>query len=210
MSKTLAILGAGHLGQQIAHYAIHDNHYQKVVFFDDFSNESSINGFFVLGNLDDVEKEFKNESFDELIIGIGYKHLEVRKQLFERFIDCIPFGKIIHSTSWIDQTAKVGLGSVIYPMCTIDANSIVSENTILNISCAVAHDTFIGKHCFLSPRVALAGFIIIEELCILGINSTVIDNLTIISKTQIGGGAVVIKNISKSGLYVGNPHKFIR
>ena len=29
-------------------------------------------------------------------------------------------------------------------------------------------------------------------------------------KYQIGGGAVVIKNIETSGLYVGNPVKFIR
>ena len=39
MKKTLAIIGSGHLGQQIAHYAISDNHYCKVVFFDDFSTK---------------------------------------------------------------------------------------------------------------------------------------------------------------------------
>ena len=35
MGKRLAILGAGHLGQQIAHYAISDKQYSQVVFFDD-------------------------------------------------------------------------------------------------------------------------------------------------------------------------------
>jgi sugar O-acyltransferase (sialic acid O-acetyltransferase NeuD family) len=210
MDKTLAILGAGHLGQQIAHYAISDNHYQKVVFFDDFSNESNVNGFLILGKSDDVEEEFKKKSFDELLIGIGYKHLEVRKQLFERFVAKIPFGKIIHSTSWIDTTARVEIGCIVYPMCVVDADSVIDVNTILNISCVIAHDTSIGKHCFLSPRVAVAGFVKIEEKCIVGINTTIIDNITIVSKTQIGGGTVVTKNISKSGLYVGNPHKFIR
>ena len=39
MKKTLAIIGSGHLGQQIAHYALSDNHYEKVLFFDDFSND---------------------------------------------------------------------------------------------------------------------------------------------------------------------------
>jgi acetyltransferase-like isoleucine patch superfamily enzyme len=62
----------------------------------------------------------------------------------------------------------------------------------------------------LSPRVALAGFVTVEEMCILGINATVIDNINIVSKTQIGGGSVVIKNIEQSGLYVGNPIRFIR
>jgi len=210
MKKTLAIIGSGHLGQQIAHYAISDNHYEKVVFFDDFSNEPYSNGIKILGNSDAIENEFAKQSFDEILIGIGYKHLAVRKQLFERFINKIPFGKIIHSTSWVDTTAIIKEGCVIYPCCCIDAQAVVDQNTVLNISCSVAHDTRIGKHCFLSPRVALAGFVIVDEMCILGINTTVIDNITIVSNTQLGGGSVVIKNIEQSGLYVGNPIRFIR
>lgn len=210
MKKTLAIIGSGHLGQQIAHYALSDNHYQSVVFFDDFSNETHVNGFPILGNVNVVEQEFAKQSFDELILGIGYKHLAIRKQLFERFSKVIPFGKIIHSSSWVDATANVGVGCVIYPSCCIDAHAIVKDNTVLNIACTIAHDTIVGKHCFLSPRVALAGFIKVEELCILGINSTVIDNVSIVSNTQLGGGTVVIQNITQEGLYVGNPHRFIR
>ena len=210
MKKTLAIIGSGHLGQQIAHYAISDNHYCKVVFFDDFSNEPYSNGIKILGNSDAIENEFAKQSFDEILIGIGYKHLAVRKQLFERFINKIPFGKIIHSTSWIDKTATVKEGCVIYPCCCIDAQAVVDYNTILNISCSVAHDTHIGKHCFLSPRVALAGFVTIDEMCLVGINATVIDNITIVSNTQLGGGSVVIKDLEQSGLYVGNPIRFIR
>lgn len=210
MKKTLAIIGSGHLGQQIAHYAIADNHYDKVVFFDDFSKEAQINGFQILGNSDAIEMEFEKKSFDELLVGIGYKHLEARKQLFERFYGIIPFGKIIHSSVWVDKTTQVKYGCVIYPSCCIDANVTIDCNTIINVASTIAHDTYIGKHCFLSPRVALAGFIKIEELCIVGINATVIDNITIITGTQIGGAAVVIKNIEKRGLYVGNPVKFIR
>lgn len=210
MKKTVAIIGAGHLGQQIAHYAVSDNHYGKVVFFDDFSNEPYVNGFQILGNSDAIEVEFKKHSFDEILIGIGYKHLEVRKQLFERFVNKIPFGKMVHSSSWVDKTATINEGCVVYPSCCIDAHAVVDQNTILNISCSVAHDTYIGKHCFLSPRVALAGFVKIEEMCIIGINATIIDNVAIDAKTQIGGGTVVIATISKSGLYVGNPHRFIR
>ncbi len=210
MKKTLAIIGSGHLGQQIAHYAIADNHYEKVVFFDDFSNETHSNGFEILGNSDAVEIEFEKKSFNEILIGIGYKHLAFRKQLFERFKDKIPFGTIIHSTAWLDTTVVINEGCVIYPCCCIDANAVVGQNTVINISSTIAHDTEVGEHCFLSPRVALAGFITIGEMCVIGINSTVIDNINITSNSQIGGGSVVIKDIENSGLYVGNPTRFIR
>jgi sugar O-acyltransferase (sialic acid O-acetyltransferase NeuD family) len=210
LRKIAAIIGSGHLGQQIAHYAISDNHYEKVVFFDDFTSENAVNGFSVLGNTESIIAEFKKKSFDELLIGIGYKHLSVRKHLFERFSSVIPFGKIIHSTSWVDSTATVNEGCIIYPSCSIDAYAEIGVNTILNMACAVAHDTIVGKHSFLSPRVALAGFVNIGEMCVLGINCTVIDNVSIVSKTQLGGGTVVTKNIESNGLYVGNPHRFIR
>ncbi|MBP1224039.1 acetyltransferase [Flavobacterium sp. 1355] len=208
--KTLAIIGSGDLGQQIAHYAISDKHYKKVVFFDDFTDKDKINGFCILGKTEAVEQEFLKKSFDELIIGIGYKHLQIRKSLFDRFEKKIPFGKIVHSSSWLDKTVQIKEGSIIYPRCSIDANVIIESNTILNIGCVVAHDSIVGRHSFLSPRVALAGFIKVEEMCIIGINATIIDNIRIVSETQIGGGAVVIKNIENPGLYVGNPVRFIR
>jgi sugar O-acyltransferase (sialic acid O-acetyltransferase NeuD family) len=210
MNKTLAIIGAGHLGQQIAHYAIADNHYGKVVFFDDFSSESFVNGFQVLGKIIHIQDAFDKNQFDEILIGIGYKHLTVRKQLFEKLSELIPFGNIIHSSSWVDPTALIKEGCVIYPSCCIDANAIVDCNTILNLACTIAHDAVVGKHCFLSPRVAVAGFAKIEELCIIGINATIIDNTSLSSNTQIGAGTVVVKSIKKSGLYVGNPQRFIR
>jgi UDP-3-O-[3-hydroxymyristoyl] glucosamine N-acyltransferase len=74
----------------------------------------------------------------------------------------------------------------------------------------VAHNVVINRHCFVSACVAIAGFVKIKEKCYLGINSTIIDNITIVANTQIGAGTVVIKNIEKEGLYVGNPHRFIR
>lgn len=208
--KTLAIIGSGDLGQQIAHYALSDNHYDKVVFFDDFSNEKNVNSIPLIGKTADIEKAFEMKQFDELLIGIGYKHLTVKKDLFEKFKNKIPFGKVVHSTSWVDPTAVIEEGSVIYPGCIIDAKSIIKENVVLNIGCSIAHDTTIGEHSFLSPRVAVAGFVTVEEQCVLGINSTIIDNINISSNTQIGAGALVIKSIERRGLYVGSPVRFIR
>lgn len=208
--KTLGIIGSGILGLQIAHYAITDKHYDKVVFIDDFAVEKEKSGYPIIGNSNDVEKLYKQGYFDELIIGIGYKHLKVRKELYEKFSDIIPFGKIIHSTCWLDPTAKIKEGCFFYPNSTIDYRSVVSENTIIANDCTIAHDVIIGSHSFFSARIAVAGFVETGEQCFFGINSTIIDNVKIIDNTQLGAGTVVIKSIGKSGLYVGNPAKFIR
>jgi sugar O-acyltransferase (sialic acid O-acetyltransferase NeuD family) len=210
MNKILAIIGAGHLGQQIAHFAIEDNHYSKVVFFDDFSNENSINNYEILGKTIDVISEFNKKSFDEIIIGIGYNHLSKRKEFYDLFSSIIPFGKIIHSSCIIDKTSKIEDGCVLYPGSCIDARVSILSNCIINLSCTIAHDSTIENHSFLAPRVAIAGFVSIGEQCNLGINSTIIDSVSICSKTQIGGATVVIKNITESGRYVGNPSRKIK
>ena len=211
MSKTLAIAGAGDFGKQIAHYALSDDHYDKVVFFDDSVGQgAAASEIRILGGTSAIEKNFENGAFDELIIGIGYKHLPFRRQLFERISGKIPLGRIIHSASWVDKTASIGAGCILYPGCYVDARVVIESNTTLNLGCAVAHDTRIGKHCFLSPRVAVAGFVVVEEMCLLGINATVIDNVKLCANTRIGGGSLVLKDVASPGLYVGSPIRFIR
>jgi len=211
LSKTLAIAGAGDFGKQIAHYALSDHHYNKVVFFDDSVGQgAAASEIRILGGTSAIEKNFENGAFDELIIGIGYKHLPFRRQLFERISGKIPLGRIIHSASWVDKTASIGAGCILYPGTYVDARVVIESNTTLNLGCAVAHDTRIGKHCFLSPRVAVAGFVVVEEMSLLGINATVIDNVKLCANTRIGGGSLVLKDVASPGLYVGSPIRFIR
>lgn len=208
--KTLAIIGAGDLGKQFSYYALEDHHYKEVVFIDDYALEPFRYNIPIIGKTNELEKLYQEERFDEVIIAIGYKHLKEKKELYERFKNKIPFGKIIHSSVWVASSAKILEGSVVFPNCSIDIGAVIEENTILNNGCTISHDSIIHEHCFLSPRVAIAGFVTIKEQCILGINSTIIDNITIKENTQVGAGTVVIKNINKSGLYVGNPHRLVR
>lgn len=208
--KILGILGSGHLGQQIANIAITDKQYDSVVFFDDYANSSKINSFDILGNSNDILRYFNDSKFDEFVIGIGYKHLAVKKKIFERFKDKIPFANIIHSSVYVDKSVTIGIGNVFYPGSIIDQNVKIKDNNIINLGCVISHDSIIGSHNFFSPRVNVAGYVEIEDQVILGIGTTIIDNLQISKKVQTGGGSVVINNLNNPGLYVGNPTRFIR
>jgi len=202
MNKTLGILGAGELGNQLANFAINDNHYKSVVFFDDFKKDTLI-----VGTSDDIINAFSENIFDELIIAIGYNFLDKRAFFWEKFKDKVPFGKIIHTTSWVDQSALIDSGNVIFPNCTLDKNVHLKGNSILNLNCTIAHDTIIGSSSFLAPSVSISGYCEIGSKCFIGINSTLIDNLQITSNVRIGAGSVVTKDINVSGLYFGNPAK---
>lgn len=197
------------MGQQIAHMGL-INGYNIVGYFDDYHNIGNvIAGVPVLGSTEDIIT--KKDKFDSIVIGIGYKHFNVRKQLYEWLVaENIHRQNIIDKRAIVDETAEVGDGSIVMSNVILDKGVRIGANVFVNIGSTIAHDSFIGNHSFVAPRVAIAGFTRIGECNFLGINSTVIDNITTVDNVFIGGGGVVTKSIVEEGLYVGVPVRRIR
>ena len=61
----------------VENFALKDNHYNKVCFYDDFNVNEEIKG-----NTNDLISDFNNKLFDELIIGIGYNHLKASEEKY--------------------------------------------------------------------------------------------------------------------------------
>jgi len=209
--KRIAILGSGDLAIQITHLAQQSGNGTVVGYFDDFKTKGEMVGTApILGAIADVMDSFQSKMFDELIIGIGYKHMEKRAALYEHFAPKIPFARIIHPSCIIDPSAKIFQGSVLFSACVLDMNAFIDANCILYNGCIVAHDSYVEKHCIFGPSVNLAGFCKIGPSVNLGIGTIVSDSISITEKVQTGAGTVVIKPITESGLYVGVPAKKIQ
>lgn len=209
--KKLAIIGSGDLGQLIAYHTTQNSNYEVVGFFNDFLEKGTlVKSKPILGSTNDIAVLFQKKNFDCLMVGIGYQHFGFRKKIFEQFKGQIPFANIIHTSAYIDPSCQLGEGLFILPGCVLDYNVVLEDNVLLNTSCSISHDSKVGQHSFLSPRIAIAGFVKIGTCCNIGINTTIIDNIQIADNVQTGGGTVVIKNLEKSGLYVGNPARFLR
>ena len=134
MNKILAIIGAGELGKQIAHIAITNKLYKGIIYFDDFYQENYFIGYKVIGKLDLILESYNDGLFDEIIIGVGYNHMSFRESLFNKIKNNrIPFGNVIHSSTYIDKTVKIGEGIVIYPGVILDANVELKDNILINI-----------------------------------------------------------------------------
>lgn len=206
--KNLAIIGSGDLGKLIAYHG--QSQYDIVGFYDDFQAEAFVEGFPVLGKISNILVDYQNKMFDELIIAIGYNHFDFREKVFNKFHGNIAFATITHSSSYVDDSCIIGPGTVILPGCTLDRNVELGSNVLLNTGVTIAHDSKIYEQSFISPGVSIAGFVKIGRRCNIGIGSMIVDNISICDDVQTGGGTVVINNLEKSGLYVGNPARFIR
>lgn len=209
--QKLAIIGSGDLGQSIAHYA-KNNGYNIIGFYDDFQLSNSVGDIPVLGRLDKIEPDFKNQVFDVLVCAVGYNHFDFREKVFNRYHHeiGIPFATIIDKSCHVDSTVAIGEGVVMFPTAMVDKGCVIEDNVLLNVGVTIAHDSIVKRHSFLSPRVAMAGFSTIGERCMIGINSTIIDNVTISNDIRVGGGTIIIKSLTESGLYVGVPARYVK
>ncbi len=210
MTIRIAIIGAGTLGEQLAHYLNDDARYTFVGYFDDILAQTNPRETIVLG--DSKPETIKNTQahFDMLMMGIGYNHLDARQQLFDRLCEMeLEFLAYAHPSVTRDASVVLKPGAIVLPGCVLDRGVVIRQNTLLNTGCVIAHDTQIGPHTFLGPAVQCAGFIDIGDKCFIGIGTTIIDGRTITTRTQTGGGSVITKDLD-GGLWVGVPARFVR
>ena len=211
--KKLAIIGAGELGLQIMELSKESTEeFNLIGFYDDYSKkgERVFERCQILGDLNDVQNDFNQGVFDYLFIAVGYKHMQSKKTIYERFVTKIPFATIIHKTSIVHKSAQLGQGVAIYPGCIIDRNVIIGDNVLLNLGVVLSHDAKIQSHSFFAPRVVVSGFVEIDELCFVGTGAIISDNLMVESNVIIGAGSVIIRSLKKDKTYVGNPAKEIK
>lgn len=210
--KRILIIGAGDLGQQIAHYVSESSEYKIIGYVDDWANVGDVRrGYPVLGSIEDTEYFYQQGEYDELLIGIGYKHFDTRKQLFERFHSIIPFATYIHPNCVIDRTAKIGEGVVILSNCIVNLDAEIGDNVFMYNGCMIGFASRICSHSFCSLSVIIGGHTYVGEKCFCGMGSTIIDSVRVENCNFIGARSNVVKNItSTNGIYVGNPARLLR
>ena len=209
--KRILIIGAGDLGQQIAHYVSDSIEFKVMGYVDDWAVKGELrNDFPVLGKIDDIEELYDQSIFDELLMGIGYKHFGKRKDLFEKYRGKIPFATYIHPSCYVDNAAQIGQGVIILPRCVVDVQSIINDNAFIYSGTVIGHNSTIGFNSILSLSVTIGGFSCIGESCFIGLGSTIKDDVNIAHDVFIGSGSNVIESITRTGVYVGNPAKYLR
>ncbi len=92
-----------------------------------------------------------------------------------------------------------------------------NETTVIGNNVTMAHGTLIGHGCYVGDNshfangVKLGGSCYVAPFSFLGSGSMLSANYKILAENVIlGTGAVVVKNIEESGVYVGNPAKKIK
>lgn len=205
MKNVLAIIGAGDLGRHIAHYAEIDSKFSRIVYIDDFVKPGTYIFGDVLGNISEIDKFIKTDEIQNVLIGIGYKHMQKRKELFDSLNSSIYFPNIIHASCYVDTSTSIGYGNILLPGCIIDKGCKIGNNIFFNPGTIIAHDCEIKDHAFFGAGVNISGFVSVGYCCFFGTGTSTIDNITIGDNIRTGCGTIMNESINEPGTYAGIP-----
>jgi sugar O-acyltransferase (sialic acid O-acetyltransferase NeuD family) len=201
-SKRLVIIGAGGHGKVIADIAL-KNGYVNICFVDDNAT-GDVMGFPIIGT--SIEIKRLNDGSTDFVIGIGNN--ATRKLIAEKYD--VNFVTLVHPSAQIGVNVSIGKGTVVMAGAVINVCSTVGEHCIINTGAIVEHDNVIEDYAHISPNAALGGTVRVGALSHIGIGVTVKNNTDICGGCVIGAGAVVIRDITESGTYVGVPPRKIK
>ena len=91
---------------------------------------------------------------------------------------------------------------------TLDSTKILSGCKI-GAQNNIGHNCLIDENTVLAVGVILNGGVQVGNNCWFGSGALVKNHVSICEGTVVGMGAVVIKDITEPGIYVGNPAKYI-
>ncbi len=201
--KQLVIIGASGHGKVAADIAKR-NGYERIVFLDDNESLTECGGYAVVGN------SSRFVDFDsDVFVAIG--NPKIREKILTQ-IEIV--GKhiptLVHPNASIAENVSLGKGTVVVAGAVVNPGAVIGRGCIINTCASVDHDCEVADFVHVSVGAHVAGTVTIGARTWIGAGATVSNNIRICGDCMIGAGAVVIRDILKSGAYVGVPAGMIR
>ena len=209
--KDLVIFGAGGMGREIAQLVEDINAIEKtwnfLGFIDDTTNGPTPEGYPVLGNL---EYLLAMENKPYVSVCIANSHL--REMIVKKCeaAGC-KFATIIHPSVRIkSKQCTIGEGTILCSDVELGINTHVGKFCFLNAACGLGHDAVLDDYVSMMSHTITGGDIHVASHCYFGLRCTIINKIDITSDCTFGACAVVVKDATEPGTYVGVPARLIK
>jgi len=124
------------------------------------------------------------------------------------------YGCSIGDGTFIGPFVEIQRSAVVGKRCKVQSHAFICEMVTIGDDCFIGHGVMFINDKFSSGRPAggrreLWGATKIGNKVSIGSNASILP-VSIADGTVIGAGAVVAKDITKPGIYAGNPARFIK
>jgi sugar O-acyltransferase (sialic acid O-acetyltransferase NeuD family) len=205
--KKLYIIGAGGFGRELELWmrlipeTLRD--FKVEGFIDD--NPNALDGFKsdykIVGTIDD----HFFETTDYVVISIAEPG--IKENIFNRLKNRVGLYTFIAPSAIVGDRENIGPGSVICPNAIVSTNTKLGKCVTVNCGTQLGHDSQIGDFASFMANVMVGGATQIGSKGYFGSQSTLVPGKKVCDNVKISAGSVVIRNISKPGVYFGNPAK---
>ena len=211
--KDLIIFGASGFGREVAWLVERINKisptWDLLGFIDDDDSlqDTSINGYKVLGNTISV-KEYPDAYY---VCAVGSSR--TREKIISNLKSVNPgimFATLIDPSVELSNLVTIGEGTIICAHTIITVNISIGDHVIINLDCTIGHDAVLNDFVTLYPSVNVSGITNIGHAVELGTGMQIIQGKCIGDYSIIGAGSVVVKDIPGKCTAVGSPAKPIK
>lgn len=101
-------------------------------------------------------------------------------------------------------THKIGKGCIIEHYVLISSNVSTGIGCLILTGSIIGHDSKVGDFCNIGSNVTISGNVKIGKKTIIGSQTFISNDIKICENVVIAPGSIVLKNITKSGVYNGN------
>ena len=214
--KKLVILGGSGIGMIAASIANDLGHFNILGFLNDYIPVGEMIGKFnkipVIGTSNDVSKYLNDENILFFIAYVGMQNeQEVYNKITNLKIPSHRFASLIHPTAIIPKGfCKIGNGVLMAPLVQLSPDTTISDNCILLPNSFVGHDSFLDRFAHTATNSVIGANVHIGKGVHVGSNATIREKLNIGDFSLVGAGSVVLKNVDKNSIVIGNPAKELR
>jgi sugar O-acyltransferase (sialic acid O-acetyltransferase NeuD family) len=106
---------------------------------------------------------------------------------------------IIHPSTQIAKSARIGQGVYIAANTSISSNASIKAHSVINYNCVIGHDAVIDSNVIINPGAVIGGNVRIYERVAVGANAFILQGLTIGSDSIVDALTYVDKNIDPRG-----------
>lgn len=201
MKKDLIIIGAGGHGRVCAELALDIGKWNSISFLDDkYPLQLHCLDNKVVGTTKDFHKFIDADFF------VAFGNNKKRSDFIGKLIGSgCTITKLIHPTAFVSKYSTIGIGTSVHQYAVINTNAKIGKGCIINTSSIIEHDNIIQNFVHISPSVTLGGSVNVGEYCWIGIGSTLINNITIKDRVEIGAHSLIVRDVFETGLYYGVP-----
>lgn len=143
-----------------------------------------------------------------ITVGIDHGcHLDIRRKVIDRFAS-FPAVTVIADHAVVSRHSHVGEGSAVMNGAIVN-RATVGRHCVINTGAIVEHDCRLGDNVFVAPGAILCGEVTVGDNAFIGAGAVIRNGVSICAGASVAMGSVVIRNITKPGLYAGNPARYV-